>query len=126
MTPSVWLIAAALLVAFVVIRGRMLARGVPQYTAADISRKTKAGEAFLLLDVRTSAERNARSIPGSKHIPLQELPGRIAELAPSRGGEIVCYCASGARSASAAKLLKDQGYRSANLSGGIMSWREGA
>jgi rhodanese-related sulfurtransferase len=126
MTSSIWLIGAVLLVAFVVIRGKMLARGVPQYTAADIARKKKAGEPFLLLDVRTIAEHSARSIPGSKHIPLQELPGRVSELASSRGGEIVCYCASGARSASAAKLLKDQGYRSANLSGGIMSWREGA
>jgi rhodanese-related sulfurtransferase len=124
MTPTTWLIAAALLVAFVVLRGRLLARGVAQYTAADIARKKKEGEEFLLLDVRTAAERSARSIPGSKHIPLQELPSRLGELAASRGGEIVCYCASGARSASAAKLLKDNGYRSANLAGGIMSWRD--
>lgn len=126
MTPWQWLLVIAFLAAVVVIRGKLLARGVPQYDAAAVSRKRKAGEPYLLLDVRTEAERNARSIKGSKHIPLGELARRLPELEGSRGGEIICYCASGARSASAAHTLKRQGFRAANLAGGISAWRDDA
>jgi rhodanese-related sulfurtransferase len=115
-----------LLVAVLVVRSKLLARGIPQYDAAAVARKRKAGEALVLLDVRTDAERSVRSIKGSRHIPLQELQRRLPELENDRAGEIVCYCASGARSASAAHLLKKAGFRSANLSGGIAAWRDDA
>lgn len=124
MTSSSWLIVAVLFVAFLLLRGWWMSRGIPQYRASDVRAKRAAGEPVVLLDVRTAAERSARSIPGSLHVPLQELPRRIAELEPSRGSEIVCYCASGARSASAARLLKAQGFRAANLAGGILSWKD--
>jgi rhodanese-related sulfurtransferase len=121
-----WLLVFALLAAVFVVRGKLLARGVPQYRSSDVSRKRGAGEPLVLLDVRTASERSAGSIKGSIHIPLQDLPRRLPELEASRGSEIVCYCASGARSGSAAHLLKRKGFRAANLAGGIAGWREGA
>lgn len=72
----------------------------------------------LLLDVREPAERDIISI-GGMHIPLRELPARIAELPQDQ--LIVCYCKSGSRSKRAILFLQEQGFTDlASLSGGIM------
>lgn len=82
-----------------------------------VSLKTQHGD-LLLLDVREPAERNVISI-GGMHIPLRDLPTRIADLPEDQ--LIVCYCKSGSRSKRAILFLQDQGFtRIVNLSGGIM------
>lgn len=71
-----------------------------------------------LLDVREQAEREVISI-GGVHIPLRELPTRLAEL--PREQQIVCYCKSGSRSKRDILFLQDQGFPHVlNLTGGIM------
>jgi adenylyltransferase/sulfurtransferase len=83
--------------------------------------RDKAGRGAILLDVREPIEWSRIRIDGAMLIPLRELPGRLAELARDR--EIVCYCATGIRSAHAAKILRDDGFeRVFNLSGGIKRW----
>jgi putative FmdB family regulatory protein len=98
---------------------------IAQYSASDVAGRLTAKDPPVLLDVRSAPEHAARAIGGSVHIPLPELSGRIAELERFRDREIICYCASGARSASAAHLLKKRGFAAANLAGGISGWREG-
>lgn len=74
----------------------------------------------LLLDVREDWERQVAAIPESVHIPLGELPGRLAEL-PETG--IIVYCHHGGRSLQAALWLEQQGFDDvANLDGGIDAW----
>ncbi len=121
---NIWILLISAVIVGFWLRGRFLARGIPQYSAAVVAQKRKAHEALVLLDVRSSAERLARSITDSMHIPLPELSDRLPELERYRDREIVCYCASGARSASAAHLLKTKGFKAANLTGGIAAWRE--
>jgi NADPH-dependent 2,4-dienoyl-CoA reductase/sulfur reductase-like enzyme/rhodanese-related sulfurtransferase len=75
----------------------------------------------LLLDVRSKAERAAGFIPGSVHIPLNELRQRIGELPGNR--EIIAYCASGLRSYVAARFLAQLGFQVTNLSGAYRTWR---
>ncbi len=58
----------------------------------------------LILDVRSQREWDAGHIENSKHIPLDELHERVEEVKGFDKGIIVC-CASGARSAKAAKFL---------------------
>lgn len=77
----------------------------------------------VLLDVRTPAERARDSIPGSIHIPLDELTARSGELAKYKNSTIVCYCASGNRSLSAAVRLKKLGFSAVNLVGGLRNWK---
>lgn len=48
-------------------------------------------------------------IPGSLNIPVQELGSRLDELAGAE--EVVVYCASGMRSARAARVLAESGKR---------------
>ena len=70
----------------------------------------------VFLDVRTQKERDAGTIAGSVHIPLSELRGRMNELPKDK--EIVAFCRSGHRSYTAERMLKQQGYKAKNLSGG--------
>jgi len=75
----------------------------------------------LLLDVRQPDERAQGFIPGSIHIPLDELRQRLCELPRDR--EIIAYCQSGQRSYNAARILSQHGFRVRNLSGAYRTWR---
>jgi sulfur-carrier protein adenylyltransferase/sulfurtransferase len=79
------------------------------------------GERPFLLDVRNPEEISICRIDGSTLIPLPELAGRIGELDPSV--PMVVHCKSGARSAKAILLLRENGFtRLRNLAGGILGW----
>lgn len=75
----------------------------------------------LLLDVRTPAERQKGFIPGSIHIPLDELRARLDEL--PRDKELLVYCQSGQRSYFACRLLAQNGFRVRNLTGSYRTWK---
>ncbi|MBI4325973.1 MAG: FAD-dependent oxidoreductase [Chloroflexi bacterium] len=76
---------------------------------------------MLLLDVRRSDERARGFIPGSAHIPLDELRARLGELPRDR--EVVAYCQSGQRSYFACRLLAQRGFRVRNLAGSFRTWQ---
>lgn len=117
---QIFLYALLGLLVFVYLRKQLLARGLQHYTPSEVKERIKAGS--ILLDVRTAGERSSRSIPQSVHIPLQEIGSRMKELERYRGKEIICYCASGSRSVSAAIKLKRAGFTAGNLKGGMASW----
>jgi phage shock protein E len=85
----------------------------------DAQARVKSGA--VLLDVRSSAERQAVKIPNSKTIPLDQLAQDWETLPKDR--EIICQCASGMRSAQAANFLVGKGLNASNLSGGIKAWQ---
>jgi rhodanese-related sulfurtransferase len=76
-----------------------------------------------VLDVRTSEEFAAAHVPNAKNIPVQELLARHAELG-AKTTPVVIYCRSGARSATAANLLKGLGYSRVTDIGLMSNWRE--
>lgn len=63
----------------------------------------------IIVDVRTSGEYASGHIPGSVHIPVNELNSKLAKLKDKNRPIITC-CASGMRSASAKSILKANGY----------------
>lgn len=73
-----------------------------------------------LLDVREKVERDAGMIPGSLHIPLNQLRKRLVEL--PREKTIIVYCAVGLRAYVATRILKQNGFKVKNLSGGYRSY----
>jgi rhodanese-related sulfurtransferase len=109
------------LVILLKIRKTFAAKNIPNYSAAEVSRKMQ-DKNVILLDVRTDFERKNRHIKGSLHIPLNEIGSRAAELAPHKGKEIICYCQSGSRSISAAIKLQQLGFKAANMTGGMNAW----
>lgn len=79
----------------------------------------------VLLDVRTAAEYAAGHLPGALLIDANAdtFSTAACRLLP-RGKTIAVYCRSGRRSAHAANLLSQKGYRVINLKGGITAWQE--
>jgi thiosulfate/3-mercaptopyruvate sulfurtransferase len=100
---------------------------------------TRIGEdSLVLLDVRSAPEYSGEAgypcdarqghIPGARHADLQELmaldaDGVRALVAAPPGVEVVAYCHSGARSATAVQILRAAGYEARNYAG---SWHEWA
>jgi len=94
---------------------------IEEMTPAEFARRRDAGEDLVLLDVREPRELAIASVPGALHIPMAQVPARVAELDPSR--EIVVLCRSGGRSLHVALFLQQHGFkRVANLKGGILRW----
>jgi phage shock protein E len=75
----------------------------------------------ILLDVRTPAEFAEAHLPDARNIPVQELGQRLTELG-ARHRPIVVYCRSGARSATAARLLSERGFGNVHDLGGMGNW----
>lgn len=75
-----------------------------------------------VLDVREPDEWAAGHIEGAIHIPLAELPGRLAELPPA--GPLVVTCRGGGRSSRAVAYLQGMGIDAVNMDGGMQSWSQ--
>ncbi|MGI6374574.1 MAG: FAD-dependent oxidoreductase [Anaerolineae bacterium] len=69
-----------------------------------------------VLDVRTQLEHELGSIDGAMWIPVEELRDRLDEL--DRTKEWIVFCARGRRAYGADRILRQNGYRSRNLTGG--------
>jgi rhodanese-related sulfurtransferase len=70
-----------------------------------------------IVDVRSPEEFRDGFYPGAVNIPVGELARRLAELEKDRA--VVLYCASGARSSAAARLLRQAGYTEVVNAGGL-------
>lgn len=72
-----------------------------------------------LIDVREDDEWAAGHIKGAMHIPMNQIPGRVAELPP---GPLIIVCKMGGRSAQVTAWLHQQGHDARNLDGGMLAW----
>jgi rhodanese-related sulfurtransferase len=73
-----------------------------------------------VVDVRQPSEWRHGHIRGSENEPLMKLRRRLDTL--PRDKTIVTVCASGHRSAAAARTLRRAGYTVENLKGGMHAW----
>jgi rhodanese-related sulfurtransferase len=77
-------------------------------------------EAYLL-DVREPDEWAAGHAPGAHHVPMMEVPARMAEVPAD--AEVVVVCRSGGRSGQVTSYLMGNGWDNVrNLDGGMQSW----
>lgn len=105
--------------------------GVENLDPDAVQEELDSGEA-VLVDIRDAPELEENgSIPGSVHVPRGMLefradttsPYHQAPLDPST--RVILHCASGGRSALAARTLQDMGYENvAHLDGGFNAWKE--
>ncbi len=100
---------------------KLFGPAVPGATPLEVQEKLKAAKRPFVLDVRQSEEYREAHINGAKLIPLGVLKENLKELPKQR--EIVCVCASGSRSSSAAKILAAAGYQVLNMRGGMSAWQ---
>jgi sulfur-carrier protein adenylyltransferase/sulfurtransferase len=80
----------------------------------------------LVVDVRQDEEWSTGHIPGARHVPKSHLESRIEGVAPDKSQTVILYCASGQRSAWAARtLIEDLGYEHVeSMTGGFTLWKD--
>ena len=94
-------------------------------------------DGIVLLDVRSEIEFRGEAgypcdarqghLPGARHVDVLQLAGAVdaneirALVGAPEGAEVIAYCHSGVRSASAVELLRAVGYEARNYAG---SWHE--
>ncbi len=77
----------------------------------------------VILDIREAAEFAAGHLPNARNIALGELASRSGEL--PAGKPVLVYCATGARSGTAATTLRKGGRDDVfNLAGGLQAWKQ--
>jgi molybdopterin/thiamine biosynthesis adenylyltransferase/rhodanese-related sulfurtransferase len=84
------------------------------------------GNEAVVIDVRETDEFAQGHLPGAKHVPRGHLESRIDGVVPDRSQRVILYCASGNRSALAAKTMLDElGYESVeSMTGGYTLWKD--
>lgn len=91
---------------------------VPQAEIGEVP--TSFGEDVVLLDVREDDEWQRGHAPGAQHIPMGDVPTRMAEI--DTDAQLYVICHSGGRSARVAQYLARNGYEPINVSGGMLAW----
>jgi molybdopterin/thiamine biosynthesis adenylyltransferase len=88
--------------------------------------REQASNGAVVIDVREPEEWSAGHIPGARHVPKSYLESRIEGAVPDRAAHVILYCASGNRSAWAARTLtEDLGYESVeSMTGGFTLWKD--
>ena len=91
---------------------------------ASRARQLLEEDAALAIDVREREEWDEGHLPGAVHVPRGHLESRIERASPAKDRPLVVYCASGNRSAFAAKTLEELGYEHVvSLTGGFTDWK---
>jgi sulfur-carrier protein adenylyltransferase/sulfurtransferase len=103
---------------------RQIKSEIREVDPADVHAQLHNGA--VIVDVREAEEFGVAHIPGAKHVPRSYLETRIEAAVPDRNAHLILYCASGNRSAWAAKALqRDLGYTDvASMTGGIALWKD--
>ena len=96
-----------------------------QIAVTDVHALVTEPAGLLLLDVREPWEFELAAIRVSGattlHVPMGQIPARLAELDPSQ--PVLCICHHGVRSAQVVAFLERAGFASVyNLAGGIDAW----
>lgn len=95
-----------------------------EISVQETQRRLVAGGGNLrLVDVRDPDEYAYCHLSGAELIPLATLPSDAATRLPDRDAQVLVYCHHGMRSARAAEMLRQLGYKNAqSVAGGIDLW----
>ena len=97
---------------------------ITQVSPEEVREMLSRGDDVAVIDVREPNEWNLGHLPGAMHIPRGVLESGIEPRVP-RERKVVLYCASGNRSALAAEMLQQMGYRDvSSLSTGFRGWAQ--
>jgi len=92
----------------------------PLATAAELKAALAAGEAALVLDVRTAKEFAKGHVRGARNLPVDDLRAQCDSL--PRGRRVFVVCQVGYRAHLALRILKERGHQDVvNVTGGHLS-----
>jgi rhodanese-related sulfurtransferase len=95
----------------------------PSTNPAAVAERLAEGSVYIV-DVRQPSGWRHGHIRGSSNVPLMQIKRQLAAL--PRDKTIVTVCASGHRSAAAARVLQRSGHEVENLKGGMHAWSRAA
>jgi sulfur-carrier protein adenylyltransferase/sulfurtransferase len=103
---------------------RQIKSRINEVDPADVREQMNNGA--VVVDVREAEELQSGRLPGAKHVPRGYLESRIEGAVPDHSQHVILYCASGSRSAYAARtLVEDLGYEHVDsMRGGITLWKD--
>jgi len=101
-----------------------LAAGSAQIGTFEATRLMNQGP-MLVLDVGDEPDFAAGHLPRARHIPLDELSKRIAEIGKYKDKPVIVTCKTGTRAGAASRFLKRSGFTSVyQLKGGVAAWQQ--
>jgi len=78
----------------------------------------------LILDIREGDDFAAGHLPRARHIHLTQLPKRVDEIGKFKDKTVIVTCRTGAKAASASRLLRQAGFKNVfELRGGVSAWQ---
>ncbi|GAB4280240.1 MAG: hypothetical protein Kow0056_14400 [Coriobacteriia bacterium] len=120
--PLVIVLVVAVVLAGLILLSRMMQPyGAGSITAIDNQQlRDLVADGALLVDVRTQQEYDSGHIEGAILAPVDSI-ATVAE-GWDRDVPVVIYCATGARSSDAAKVLESMGFDVYDLTAGLVAW----
>ncbi|MFM9907667.1 MAG: rhodanese-like domain-containing protein [Nitrospiraceae bacterium] len=98
---------------------------VKECTVAQAKERLDRGEVPHFLDVREDHEFAEDHAKGARHLGKGIIERDVETLISDKEAAIVLYCGGGYRSALAADVLQQMGYRNVvSMDGGIKAWRD--
>ena len=94
---------------------------IPEVTVEEFKSEWQSADPPLLLDCREGFEWRQGHVPGSIHMPMNQIPARVEKF--NKAQEIVVICATGNRSYSVAGFFIQNGFKARSLQGGITAWQ---
>ena len=118
-----WLLVSLLAAMVILLIYVETGKGGEALSHFEVTRLVNSGEA-VLLDIREEKQFKQGHIVDALHIPHTKLRDRIAELNKYRDKTIVVLDHLGQHAGAAGKTLKDQGFRTCRLRGGMSDWQQ--
>ncbi len=94
-----------------------------EITPRELQGLMQAGSDVLLIDCRTTAERELATIEGSIHVPMQSISTHLPVLREHEASVVIVHCHHGVRSLQVTATLRREGFENVrSLAGGIHLW----
>jgi rhodanese-related sulfurtransferase len=98
---------------------------IREVTVDETRQRMTANNDVRLIDVREDNEWNDGRAAGSIHLGKGIIERDIESTVPDKSTEVILYCGGGFRSALAADVLQQMGYRNVfSLAGGWKAWKD--
>lgn len=101
--------------------GLFTRRGSSRRIDPEAAAEAAASGRLVIVDVREMSEFTTAHPPGARHVPLDEVAMRVAELGEI-DGPVAFICRSGMRSSRAVAQLRNTGIEAKNVRGGMLAW----
>ncbi|MEA2508476.1 MAG: sulfur-carrier protein adenylyltransferase/sulfurtransferase [Actinomycetota bacterium] len=97
---------------------------IAETTPEEVTARLDAGANVRLLDVREEEEVRRGILPHAAYLSRAHFESRVEDVLPDKDAEVVLYCATGVRSAFAARTLLELGYQNvSSMVGGFERWK---